>query len=195
MAVELIYETHSISTDNEAGIATGWLPGKLSAEGRELARELGERRRADGLAAIFSSDLTRAVETAEIAFGGQGIPLFQDIRLRECNYGELNGAPVAQLAPLRARHIVTPFPGGQSYQQVVEATRDFLRDLIVDWDGSRVLIIAHSANRWTLEHLLNGVALEEQVDAPFNWQEGWPFTLPSGWPELAKESNDDRRHL
>ena len=27
MSVEIIYETHSISTDNEAGIATGWLPG------------------------------------------------------------------------------------------------------------------------------------------------------------------------
>lgn len=30
MAVELVYETHSITTDNEAGIATGWLPRRLS---------------------------------------------------------------------------------------------------------------------------------------------------------------------
>lgn len=179
MAVELIYETHAISTDNEAGIATGWLPGKLSEQGRELARELGERRRDDGLAAVFTSDLTRAVETAEIAFGHQGVPIFQDVRLRECNYGELNGAAVAQVAAERSRRIAAPYPGGQSYQQVVYETREFLRDLAAEWDGKKVLIIAHSANRWALQHLLAGVALEDLVDAPFQWQEGWHFTLPS----------------
>jgi hypothetical protein len=35
MTVEIVYETHSVTTDNEAGIATGWLPGQLSDEGRE----------------------------------------------------------------------------------------------------------------------------------------------------------------
>ena len=32
--VQLIYETHSRTIDNERGIATGWLPGELSADGR-----------------------------------------------------------------------------------------------------------------------------------------------------------------
>ena len=49
--IELVYETHSTTTDNEMGVATGWLPGRLSEAGRELARALGERRRDDGLAA------------------------------------------------------------------------------------------------------------------------------------------------
>jgi broad specificity phosphatase PhoE len=73
MAVELVYETHSISVDNERGIATGWLPGELSAEGRRLAYALGERRRNDGIDCVFTSDLRRAVETAEIAFEGSPI--------------------------------------------------------------------------------------------------------------------------
>jgi broad specificity phosphatase PhoE len=180
MAVDLIYETHSISTDNESGIATGWLPGTLSEQGRELARELGERRRNDGLAAVFTSDLTRAVETAQIAFGDQGIPIFQDVQLRECNYGELNGAPVERIAAERTRRIAVPYPGGQSYQEVVDETRSFLRDLAAEWNGKKVLIIACSANRWALQHLLGGVALEDLVDAPFQWQEGWYYTLPSG---------------
>src|SRR5688500_7065437 len=119
MAVRIIYETHSITTDNEAGIATGWLPGELSEQGRALARDLGERRR-QTVDVVFSSDLARAVETARIAFDASGIPLLQDARLRECNYGELNGAPVAQLAPVRIRHIDRPFPGGQSYREVVD---------------------------------------------------------------------------
>ena len=61
MTLSLVYETHSLTEDNHAGIATGWLPGKLSAEGRSLAAELGVRRHSDGIAAVFSSDLARAV--------------------------------------------------------------------------------------------------------------------------------------
>ncbi len=179
--VEIVYETHSVTTDNEAGIATGWLPGQLSKRGRELAAELGVRRRNDEIAAVFVSDLRRAVETAEIAFRGSGIPIHRDARLRECNYGALNGMPVDQLAGERARHIDEPFPGGQSYRQVVDQTRDFLRDLAAGWDGRRVVVIVHSANRWALDCLLNGRPLEDAVDAPFSWQPGWLYRLPTGW--------------
>src|SRR6187200_878035 len=105
MSVELVFETHSTSTDNEAGIATGWLDGRLSERGKEQARELGARRGQDGVAAVFSSDSGRAAETAAIAFGGSGIPVFLDWRLRECNYGELNGMPVARVTEERARRI------------------------------------------------------------------------------------------
>ena len=67
MGIELVFETHSITVDNEEGRATGWRPGQLSGQGRALAARLGERRRADGIAAVFSSDLTRAAETATAA--------------------------------------------------------------------------------------------------------------------------------
>lgn len=67
---------------------------------------------------------------------------------------------------------VIPIPGGQSYVQVGALTRSLLRDLAAYWDGKRVLLIAHSANRWALEHLLHGRSLEELVDAPFEWQPG-----------------------
>jgi broad specificity phosphatase PhoE len=177
MAVEIIYETHSITEDNESGVATGWLPGRLSERGRLLAAELGARRRDDGLAAVFTSDLDRAVETARIAFEGTAIPLYQDERLRECNYGDLNGRPVSSFPGPRARYIDRPFPNGQSYSQVVAATRAFLSDLADAWDGRRVLIVAHSANRYALQVLLGGARLEELVDAPFQWQPGWEYTF------------------
>ena len=181
MAVAIIYETHSLTTDNEAGMATGWLPGQLSAEGRRLARELGQRHRGGDVAAVFVSDLARAVETATIAFAGSGIPIHRDARLRECNYGDLNGMPVARLVAERARHIDEPFPGGQSYRDVAAAMADFLRDLAAHWDGRTVVVIAHSANKWALDHLLLGVPLADLVDAPFGWREGWRYTLPGGW--------------
>jgi broad specificity phosphatase PhoE len=180
--IELVYETHSTSTDNEAGIATGWLPGELSSRGREQARALGERRRDDGLAVVFTSDLRRAIETADIAFAGHELERRQDARLRECNYGELNGRPVAEIDALKASRVDDPYPGGESYRQVAERTRDFLTDLLSEFDGNRVLLIAHAANRWSLQHLLLGEPLEELVTALFEWQEGWSYRLDGEWP-------------
>ena len=91
MALSVVFETHSTTVDNERGVATGWLPGELSERGRELAGELGRRRREDGLAAVFCSDLERAVQTARIAFAGTPVPVLLDWRLRECDYGQRNG--------------------------------------------------------------------------------------------------------
>ncbi|MFJ6851943.1 histidine phosphatase family protein [Streptomyces sp. NPDC091271] len=182
MAVEIVYETHATTTDNEAGIATGWLPGRLSDLGCRQARELGERRPGEGFAAVFASDLHRAVQTARIAFPDGRPPIRQDIRLRECNYGELNGHPLSLIAAQRAQHIDEPFPGGQSYRQVATATRAFLHDIATKWDGGRILVIAHSANRWALEHLLAGTPLDELLQAPPAWRPGWRYTLPADWP-------------
>jgi broad specificity phosphatase PhoE len=181
MPVEIVYETHSTTTDNEAGIATGWLPGQLSELGITQARELGERRPGDGFAAVFASDLHRAVQTARIAFPDDHPPTYQDSRLRECNYGALNGESVSLVAAQRVQRIDDPFPGGQSYRQVVMMTATFLHDIAVQWGGSRVLVIAHSANRWALEHLLAGTPLEDLLEAPPPWRPGWEYVVGDEW--------------
>jgi alpha-ribazole phosphatase/probable phosphoglycerate mutase len=175
--VRIVYETHSPSVDNERGFGTGWLDGELSETGRKLASELGDRRRNDEIAAVFTSDLGRAVETATIAFGDSGIPIHRDWRLRECNYGELNGAPLSRFEGEPRRRIDTPYPGGESYRQVVHRVREFLDELPSELDGSRILVIGHAATRWALEHVLTGTPLEELVGAPFRWQEGWEYEL------------------
>ncbi len=177
--VQIIFETHQLTEDNEAGIATGWLPGRLSENGRRLAKELGQRRAQDAISAVFTSDLYRAVETAQIAFGSTGIPLYQDSRLRECNYGLLNGRPVAGLQGRRIDHIEEPFPGGESYVQVVARVKDFLRDLAAQWQRKKVIVIGHTATLWALDNLINGIRLEDLVDAPFQWKEGWEYTVTS----------------
>lgn len=117
------------------------------------------------------------METADIAFRGSGIPIFHDWRLRECDYGELTGMPASRLEAERSHRIDEPFPGGESYRQTVARVQSFLGDLSPRWDGTQVVVIGHSATRWALEHLLVGTPLEELVDAPFTWQEGWSYVL------------------
>jgi broad specificity phosphatase PhoE len=178
MSVELVFETHSTSTDNEAGLATGWLDGQLSEVGKRQAMALGSRRGADGISTVYTSDLARAVETVAVAFAGTRLPVRHDARLRECNYGQLNGSPVALVEAERARRVNDPFPGGESYRDVVRRMRAFLGDTARIHDGERVLVVGHSATRWALEHLLQGIPLEDLVVAPFDWREGWEYVVP-----------------
>ncbi len=181
MAVHLIYETHATTGDNERGVATGWLPGVLSATGREQAATLGRRYPDGAIDVACVSDLARAVETAMIAFAGRAVSVVRDPRLRECDYGDSNGAAAEQVAADRRDRIDQPFPGGESYRDVVRRTGAFLRDLAHDHDGQRVLVIAHSANRWALAELLGGVPLGRSMDEPFTWQPGWHYVIPDGY--------------
>jgi 2,3-bisphosphoglycerate-dependent phosphoglycerate mutase len=177
VSVELVFETHSLTTDNERGIATGHLPGELSAAGRRLAAELGDRRRDDGIAVVYTSDLARAVQTARIAFADTDMSIRADARLRECDYGVLNGRPAWEIEAVRTDHVHDPFPRGESYSEVVTAMEEFLDDLERDWDGRRILLIGHTATRWALDHILDGKPLAELVAAPFDWREGWEYVL------------------
>ena len=81
------------------------------------------------------------------------------------------------MTAVRLRHLDEPFPGGQSYTDVVEQMRSLLGDVRAHHDSRRVLLIGHSANLWALEHVLGGMPLEELVAGPFAWREGWSFRL------------------
>ena len=179
--IELWYETHSISVDNERGIATGWLPGELSPAGRRLSGELGKRLKERAVQAIFSSDLHRAVETAGIARRRWAAPVILDDRLREANYGALNGAPLETVHAERLRRIERPFPDGESYVDVIERTRGFLLSLGQDWEGTSICIVAHSANRWAIDWLLDRRPIADSVVAPFAWRPGWRYELDGDW--------------
>lgn len=178
MGTDLVFETHSWSEDNDRGLASGWLPGRLSARGRLLARELGERRRDDHVDAVFTSDLRRAVETAEVAFDGVDIPVLHDWRLRECDFGRLNGGSAQDMQATRRAHIDEAFPGGESWRQAINRVGRFLPDVPLRWDGKRVLVIGHVATKWAFDHYLLGTPLGALIDTDFEWRTGWDYRLP-----------------
>jgi 2,3-bisphosphoglycerate-dependent phosphoglycerate mutase len=178
MSIEIVFETHALSEDNERGIATGWLPGRLSVRGRANAAEIGRRRRDDGIAAVFTSDLRRAAETAEIAFGDTDITILHDWRLRECDFGLRNGSPAAELRLDRVDYLDLPYPGGESHRQAMQRVAGFLADLPTRWAGRRVMLIGHVATQRALEHVINGLTVQELVAADFEWRvEGWEYRL------------------
>ncbi len=177
VAIQVVFETHSMSEDNERGRASGWAHSRLSATGRQQAQSLGERRRSDNIDAVFSSDLLRASETAHIAFAGTAMPILLDWRLRECDYGDETQAPVERHHATRSDHVRVPYPNGESWEQAVARVARALDDLRSRWDGKRVVVIGHVATRWALDHCVDGASLDELCAADFAWREGWEYEL------------------
>lgn len=177
MAVSIVFETHSWSEDNVQARASGWNHSRLSPEGQRLAVELGDRRRNDGIDAVFTSDLRRAVETADIAFVGSAVPILHDWRLRECNYGTGNGMPTAELHHDKSLYIADTYPDGESWTTAVERVGWFLDDLARYSAGQRVLVIGHVATYWGIVHRLDQVPVTNLIAAGFDWKLGWEFEL------------------
>lgn len=175
----LTYFVHGTTTDNEAGKATGWLPGELSLLGVQQSKELARLTTEKTFDAVFCSDLKRAVDSARLAFGGR-YDIIQDKRLREANYGKWNGQPDHFKHDLE-RYISTGFPNGESYHDVERRVADLLAFLKVRYDGKRVAIVAHQAPQLALEVLCNKKSWPEAIQSDWRrsgqWQPGWEYAL------------------
>jgi len=114
--VTIVFESHGTTYDNEADLSSGWYDVALSELGQKQAQELGDRYKNDHFDVIFCSDLQRSFTTAQIAFSDRHLNIIKDQRLRECNYGDLNQHPKAIVEPVKADHIILPFPNGESYE-------------------------------------------------------------------------------
>lgn len=79
--------------------------------------------------------------------------------------------------PEKIHRINKPFPNGESYEQTSERMKDFLKDLIKNYDGKKVMIIGHRATQYGLEYWINRVPLDEIILSPWSWQPGWIYQL------------------
>lgn len=177
----ITYFVHSITNDNEKGLATGWLPGELSAEGIKRARAVGEQLRDQRFDAVFSSDLARAIHSTELFFDGR-LPVFLDWRLRECNYGNLDGQPAARFKKNReSEYIDIPYPGGESYQDVETRIRSFLADVLRLYPDGHIAVVAHQAPQLALEVIANNQTWPQAVAEDWrktgSWQLGWQYAV------------------
>jgi broad specificity phosphatase PhoE len=183
MTRTLLLVRHGETAWNREGRFQGQRDIPLSEVGREQARALRARLQAvahahwfdDAHTAVVTSDLRRAHETAEIAFGVPGRTLHVHKDLREFNYGVLEG--------LTRPEIDERFPG------VLAAWLHGDRSVAIDGGESRAAAHdrAHAAVRSVLaqvaqRHVVvvgHGGVLRQLVSACFD-ERGMPRTLGFG---------------
>ena len=149
---------HGESEANVAGVLQGQTHGALTATGRDAAGRLGRALASllvtERPTAIFTSDLRRAVETAEIIADALGATLQLLPAAREWNVGVLDGLPATALleaikrSGLPAAEFVPS--GGESLSQLQARAVQTLADLAHEVaegsrfaDRERTLLVSH----------------------------------------------------
>jgi broad specificity phosphatase PhoE len=104
------------------------------------------------LAATWSSPLTRARETAAPAARALGLQLCVDERLREIDFGKIEGKTIAEAEALfpeeirrfKADPATYPMPGGEDPYKAAHRAVSALRDIAGLYPKQRVLVVAHN---------------------------------------------------
>lgn len=172
---------HGTTTDNEAGISTGWNDTDLSdlgvAQSKNLATLIADRH----FDVVYHSDLVRAKRTAALTLGDRNIPFYTDERLRECDYGDLNGGPVETVEPLYDEYIDTHFPNGESMKDVEARIASFLADMKQKHDGQHIAVVSHKAPQLAVEVRIHGKTWPEAIATDWrktkSWQPGWDYVI------------------
>jgi len=176
--VKITYFVHGTTMDNEKKISTGQQQGELSELGIKQSKELVKKILNKKFDAVFSSDLKRAVDSAKITFGKKH-KIILDKRLRECNYGDLNGSNEEKV--IYDKHINEKFSNGESLLDVEKRVSSFLNYLSKEYQGKHIAIVSHKAFQLAIEVLLNkktwAQAIEQDWRKKGSWQPGWAYHL------------------
>lgn len=178
MSVKITYFVHGTTFDNEAKKASGWLPGELSPKGISQANALKEIIKDNKFDTVFCSDLNRAIQSANILFGNEK-EIIHDSRLRECNYGDLDGQ--SNDIVIYENHITESFPNGESMLDVEKRIRSFLNHLLENYDNKHIAIVAHKAPQLAIEVLTLNKTWDQAIAEDWRktkaWQPGWNYLL------------------
>jgi probable phosphoglycerate mutase len=135
----------------------------LSDEGRWQAERLGERLRNEKVAAVYSSPLSRTMETARIIAAACQLDVQQREGLREISHGRWESLTRREVEERYADEYVSweedPFTfapeGGETGVAVLARALPVVRDIVTTHAGERVLVVSHKATiRLILSSLL-----------------------------------------
>lgn len=159
----LLLVRHGITEANSTRRFCGHSDVELSEAGYQQAEKLRDRLVTEKIDAVYSSDLKRAVATAEVISSGRKMDIVTCPELREMNYGEAEGLTfqeIGQLYPevagsIRNFNLQLEFPGGENFEAFIERTSKFLDRLDKYEPSHTILIVSHNGPLKVLvSHLL-----------------------------------------
>jgi broad specificity phosphatase PhoE len=165
-----------VSVDKERG----WSNVPLTLEGRKQALAAGVRLKGRGIGAIVSSDLNRAIETAQIIGEVLGIKPQYSFRLRPWDLGNLTTRIMSEVTPeirnYAKNHPDKPVPDGESFNDFRRRAFDGFAAALRRNTSRKLLIVAHhrierliagwQANKQPIEHTIDIPTFLEKGDPP-----------------------------
>lgn len=177
METKIIYFVHGTTYDNASGKCSGWKQVELNELGKEQAENLGKVTKDLNFDIIITSDLIRAIDSANIAWPKR--EKIQDKRLRECNYGDYDGEDKSLV--VYEGHVDKKFPNGESLKDVEARIKEFLDEVKEKYSGETIAIVAHRAPQLAIEVLTKNITWDEALENDWrktkSWQPGWEYVV------------------
>ncbi len=148
----LLLARHGITEFNSTRRFAGYSDIDMNAEGYRQVERLSKRLADEKIDVVYSSDLKRALATAEIIASERKIDIVSCPELREANYGDAEGLTFAEIKHLYpdVAELVTnfslelKFPNGEGFEEFIERTSEFLGRLSKHTVDETILIVSHS---------------------------------------------------
>lgn len=170
--MELYIFRHGRTIWNAAGKIQGSTDIELTEEGRRMAEVTAEKIADIHFDAIYSSPLKRAYETACILKGKRNMDIIRDDRLRELNFGVLEGTSFVNIKEDGFDRRYSVFftepelyeapENGESLEQLCSRAADFLKMLKKKYkEDDCVMIVAHGAMNKALLKNIKGLEIKD----------------------------------
>lgn len=147
----------------------------LNANGEAQARALGPAFSAFRADALYSSDLTRARQTAQPIADVLGLSLQTTPLLREQHFGRCEGKVFAEIAaahPEDAQALISRDPdyvtpgGGESRRQHEARILDYVADLLARHEGQSLIVVTHGGVLDVIYRRVHGLPPDAPRDYP-----------------------------
>ncbi len=154
-------------TDSADKKLTGWLPDvHLNETGHKQAEELPQRLAALNIAAIYSSPLERAIETAQPLARARGLRIHRVADLGEVKFGEWQGQTLKVLSHKKEWKIVQAapsafqFPDGESFRETQSRAVSAIEKIVADHARETVVAFSHGDVIKLIVAYYSGIALD-----------------------------------
>ncbi len=180
---------HGETEWNRMGRIQGWEDIPLSREGIMQAHVLREKLKDVPLHAVYSSDLSRAIQTAEIIAEPHGLEVIPLWGLREAKRGLLNGLTYKEIEeqyPDFLRNFIrdpyrTRPPEGESLEDSEQRVRQALELIREENPGKNVLIVSHALINVIIRSILTGTPITPETYRQMFMKNGEVVELD--WPD------------
>lgn len=156
---------HGETDANRSKVLQGQLDRPLNDSGRQQAREAARELAGIVFDKIYSSPLSRAVETGELASGVGRENFILDDRIQEIGFGEAEGKPFSSLGDGFATFFSAPEKyracnGAEDFESLIARVGNFLEEIKTEKDET-VLILSHGAAIHAMLLYIGGYGIDQ----------------------------------
>ena len=139
----------------------------LTERGKEQVKAAAEELKKEKIDLIYSSDVNRVRQSAEIVARELDLKVIFERRLRERNWGIYKGKPKKEydkLFSVRKEKFSKAPPQGENWNDVKQRVLDFIKDIDKKYQGKRILIVSHGCPLWLLQGGLKELNEDELLE-------------------------------